>query len=81
MIDPYVQIFIHDPFVKDKDAIDVRTTTVRDNGFNPIWNQVLFKVINKQINIIKNFLFKVFSFDLKNPELTYITFYVMDEVC
>jgi len=60
VIDPYVQIFIHDPFVKDKDAIDVRTNTVRDNGFNPVWNQI-------------------FSFDLKNPELSYITFYVMDE--
>lgn len=40
IIDPYVQIYIHDPWLKEKDTIEARTDAVQDNGFNPVWNQV-----------------------------------------
>lgn len=38
IIDPYVVIFVNGPNATDN--FEVRTKTVLDNGFNPVWNQV-----------------------------------------
>ena len=35
-----MHVWIHDPYPSDSDVLDARTQTVRDNGFNPVWNEV-----------------------------------------
>jgi phosphatidylinositol phospholipase C delta len=37
VIDPFVKIFISD---RNEDSIEFKTSTIHDNGFNPIWNEV-----------------------------------------
>jgi Ca2+-dependent lipid-binding protein len=58
IIDPYVEIFVTGP--DSNENHDVKTRTVVDNGFNPVWNQI-------------------FTFDIRQPDLTMITFHVLDE--
>lgn len=38
ILDPFVELFISTP--KTEFTNEARTTTVSDNGFNPVWNQV-----------------------------------------
>ncbi|RYY84400.1 hypothetical protein EON63_09315 [archaeon] len=36
IIDPYVVVYVNGP----NDSFEVKTRTINDNGFNPVWNQV-----------------------------------------
>ena len=40
IVDPFVHVWIHDPCSSDLDAMEAKTQTVQDNGFNPVWNEV-----------------------------------------
>lgn len=42
IIDPYVVCFVNGPNATDN--FEVKTKTVVDNGFNPVWNQVRFSI-------------------------------------
>lgn len=37
IIDPYVVVYVNGP----NDSFEVKTRTINDNGFNPVWNQVM----------------------------------------
>ena len=41
IIDPFVVIFIHDPYDTEHE-VRFKTNTVNNNGFNPVWNQVVY---------------------------------------
>ena len=43
IIDPFVVVHLTGPSIAD--SFEVRTRTVNDNGFNPVWNQVHIVVI------------------------------------
>lgn len=58
IIDPFVVVYLNGPNMSE--FVEVKTKTIQDNGFNPVWNQT-------------------FTFDIKRPELNYLTFYVNDE--
>jgi len=50
--------------------------TINDNGFNPIWNQVRH---GASLIAPLPILSQTFSFDVRYPDLTYLTFHVNDE--
>ena len=43
IIDPFVVVHLTGPSIAD--SFEVRTRTVNDNGFNPVWNQVHIVVL------------------------------------
>lgn len=39
IIDPYVVMFVNGPYPSEN--FESKTKTINDNGFNPVWNQVI----------------------------------------
>ena len=39
-LNPFVTIHVNGPYAADN--MEMRTHTVKDNGFNPVWNKVTF---------------------------------------
>jgi hypothetical protein len=58
IVDPFVLVQLSG--VTAAESFEARTRTVRNNGFNPVWNET-------------------FSFEIKRPDLCYLTFHVHDE--
>lgn len=59
IIDPYVSVSIHG---MPRDRVQCRTTTVQNNGFNPIWEQKMeFDIAFPELAVVH---FRVFDADL-----------------
>jgi len=44
-VNPYVSVSLHG---KGNDCHDFRTKTIKNNGFNPVWDEVLLRISFKQ---------------------------------
>lgn len=80
MIDPYILVSVEGPTIEP--AIRFRTRTVKNNGFNPYWNEVMIPSYHNNIIIIYCKTLsdgQVFKFKVTDPDLCQLYLQVKDE--